>query len=206
MLTMLGSRAAKLTELKTCKPKDLEKKIQAVLDQNHLMVKNILGGATKINEDEDYDEEESEGEDGEENGKQKGTINEGDDEDDKHENENRGELVISDEQREAMLNEKRIELMTPQSAFVTFRNPFAAFLAKKMMKIIKKNKIPEEKKPKLFDKNINFGKMGYPSDTQYLNFGVSNIERMTNFVMIAILVYIWAYTFFYSMFTLYQMM
>lgn len=113
---------------------------------------------------------------------------------------------MSEEQRDAMLNEKRIELMTPQSSFITFRNPFAAFLAKKMMKIIEKNKIPEDKKPKLFEKNIYFGKIGYPSDTQYLNFGVSTTERYINIFMIAIIIYFWAYTFFYCMFTLYQMM
>jgi len=33
-----------------------------------------------------------------------------------------------------LLNEKKVSLMTPQSAFITFKNPFAAFLSKKMMK------------------------------------------------------------------------
>lgn len=97
-------------------------------------------------------------------------------------------------------------LMTPQSAFVTFRNPFAAFLSKKMMKIIDQNKIPDEEKPKIFEKNMNFGKVGYPSDTQYLNFGVARTERIVNFVMVAVIVYFWAYVFFYTMFTLYQML
>lgn len=48
--------------------------------------------------------------------------------------------------------------------------------------------------------------MGYPSDTQYLNFGVSSTERIINIFMVGIIIYFWAYAFFSGMFTLYQMM
>lgn len=102
------------------------------------------------------------------------------------------------------MKEKKIKLMCPQSAFVTYRNPFAAFLSKKMMKIIKRNKI--EDKPKMFERDINFGKMGFPSDTQYLNFGINQAERIMNYFIVAMIVYFWAYIFFYTMFTLYQML
>ena len=94
--------------------------------------------------------------------------------------------------------------MTPQSAFVTFKNPFAAFLAKNMMKVIKKDKI--ENKPKIFEKDIYFGKVGFPSDTNYFNFGMASIERIVNMVLAALIVYFWAYAFFTGMFGMYQML
>lgn len=71
---------------------------------------------------------------------------------------------------------------------------------------MERNKIEKEKRPKIFDREIKFGKIGYPSDTQYLNFGVSQIERVINFFMVVIIVYFWAYAFFTGMFSLYQML
>lgn len=61
------------------------------------------------------------------------------------------------------MKEKKIRLMSPQSAFVTFRNPFAAFLSRKMEKFSKNKKISE--KPKLFERDIRFDKIGFPTDT-----------------------------------------
>lgn len=106
----------------------------------------------------------------------------------------------------ALLKEERVQLMTPQSAFITFKNPFAAFLSKKMMKIIKRRKIDKKDRPMIFDREINISRVGYPTDTQYLNYGVSNVERWINFFIIVVIVYFWAYAFFTGMFNLYQMM
>jgi len=40
--------------------------------------------------------------------------------------------------------------MTPKQAFIVFRNPFAALLARKMMKIKKKENTYDENSPKMF--------------------------------------------------------
>jgi hypothetical protein len=77
-----------------------------------------------------------------------------------------------------------------------------------MNKTIKNKKFnfTKEERPKIFEKDLVFDKVGYPTDTLYTNFGVSKTEKMVNFVFVVIIVYFWAYAFFYSMWTLYQMM
>lgn len=61
--------------------------------------------------------------------------------------------------------------MTPQSAFITFENPLAALLAKKMKTIKRRRKLNCDKK--IFDRNINIKPLGHPSDTIYENYGMS---------------------------------
>ena len=51
----------------------------------------------------------------------------------------------------------RNKLMTPQSAFVTFKHPFAAYLSKKMKKIIQKNKVADA--PKIFERKLKINKL-----------------------------------------------
>jgi hypothetical protein len=46
----------------------------------------------------------------------------------------------------------------------------AAFFAKKMMKMIKRNKDKELEKPIIFDRNICVEKVAFPSDTNFPNF------------------------------------
>lgn len=87
---------------------------------------------------------------------------------------------------------------------MTFGNPFAAYLAKKMTKICKKEKL-EDKTPKIFGENIQFTKIGYPSDTVYENYGMGNLEKCFNFVQASIIVAIWAYFFFSGIIKLNQM-
>ena len=96
----------------------------------------------------------------------------------------------------------RSKIMSPKTAFVTFRNPFASFLAKKMTSMKREKKDDE---PLLFGREIRFGSLGYPSDTQYFNYGFTTTERRLNYIMGAFIFFIGTQIFFYIIFVLYQM-
>ena len=61
--------------------------------------------------------------------------------------------------------------MTPQAAFLTFKNPFAVYLAKKMKKIVKINNI--EDKLMIFEREVKPKRIGYLSDMLFFNYGIS---------------------------------
>lgn len=137
------------------------------------------------------------------------TLTDNDDEETKKEKEQKKETeirTINDEIQKELLGAshslERVDLMTPQSAFVTFKNPFAAFLANKMTKI-RRRKGEEVPVPKIFGKDLDITKVGYPTDTQYENYGISNLEKVANLFSASIIVMIWGYFFFSGMFNLY---
>lgn len=100
----------------------------------------------------------------------------------------------------------RRELMTPQAAFITFQNPYAAFLAKKMSKTVKRKGIEDKDKPKIFGADLRVTKIGYPTDTQYENYGMRDLERLCLYGPAALIVVLWAYFFFSGIFRLNQML
>ena len=73
-----------------------------------------------------------------------------------------------------------------------------------MMKIIEKDNRKENlEKPKIFEKEILFDKVGYPSDTQYFNYGVANCERYLYLFMAFLIFFYWGDLFFTTIFKLY---
>lgn len=95
--------------------------------------------------------------------------------------------------------------MSPKTAFVTFKNPFASLLAKKMMALQKEEKIADAEKAKLFERPIRFTKAGYPSDTQYLNYGFTTLERYLNYFLGVVMFFVGAQIFMHLIFVTYQL-
>lgn len=95
--------------------------------------------------------------------------------------------------------------MSPKTAFVTFKNPFASFLAKKMMAIQKEEIKKEEDRAKLFGRPIRFSGAGYPSDTQYINYGFTTLERYLNYFLGLVLFFVGAQIFMHLIFVTYQL-